>query len=145
MSAISRIRDHETGRTSHYKSSTLEESIEFKTQRTIIEQLLKSTNLPPEELSAERLASEAQIVLGAGTDTTSYTLSMISFHLLNHPEMRARLKAELSVAMATSGRLPTWQELEKLPYLVLSPYDNTLVSKYVTDKAQTAVINEGFR
>ena len=90
-----------------------------KQHPTIIEELLISSSLPNEEKTVARLTYEAQIVLGAGTDTTSYTLSLISFHLLSNPAMLARLEAELKTAMPYPNKLPRWQELERLPYLVV--------------------------
>lgn len=84
------------------------------------------SDLPPEEKSIVRLTDEAAAVLGAGTETTSWTVSVITYHLLTQPTLLARLTEELLGAVENPRKLPPWTTLEKLPYLA-------------------AVINEGLR
>ncbi|RDA82760.1 hypothetical protein CP532_2030 [Ophiocordyceps camponoti-leonardi (nom. inval.)] len=61
----------------------------------------------------KRLADEGIVILAAGMDTTSTTLSLIFFHLLYNPQLLEKLREELRLnAEATS-----WAELEQLPYL----------------------------
>jgi cytochrome P450 len=43
---------------------------------------LLESDLPPSELSTKRLQHEAISVIGAGIETTMYTLSTCSYHLL---------------------------------------------------------------
>lgn len=81
--------------------------------QTIFHDLL-SSNLPPPEKSLPRLAEEGLTLVGAGTVTTAYTLSTISYHLLANPTALIRLRAELSTLRP--GR-SNWQHLEQLPYL----------------------------
>ncbi|KAK6850707.1 cytochrome P450 [Apiospora arundinis] len=70
------------------------------------------------EKSVDRLAQEAQVLLGAGTANTFRILSFASYHILSQPELRERLEAELRVPMSEWPRLvPTWTDLEKLPLL----------------------------
>jgi len=92
---------------------------------TIFHSLLNS-DLPNSEKSSGRLAEEAVLLIGAGTHTTSWALSVATFHLLSQPNTLHKLKAELETAIpdpTTSTPLPA---LEALPYL-------------------TAVIKEGLR
>ncbi|KAK7918195.1 hypothetical protein PG985_010069 [Apiospora marii] len=67
--------------------------------------------------TAERLEAEAQIVIGAGTETTAKSLAMISFYVNEDPTKRQRLRDEI----ATGGTEPdgtfSLAKLEKLPYL----------------------------
>jgi hypothetical protein len=45
-------------------------------------------------------------------------LAFTVFHLLSRPEMVGRLREEIRALHERCGRLPTYQELKELPYLV---------------------------
>lgn len=80
--------------------------------------LLESGELPESERSEERLVKEAQIFLGGGTASASRTLTFASFYIMSRPETRRRLEEELQNTMRSwPERVPSWAELEKLPYL----------------------------
>ncbi|RDW65806.1 cytochrome P450 [Aspergillus mulundensis] len=81
--------------------------------------LSPTSGLPAPERSTERLAREAIAIFGAGTITTVRTLNLICYYPLANRAMRDRLREELTPVMAgfPDGKLPTWQELERLPYL----------------------------
>lgn len=49
--------------------------------------------------------------------STGWALGVTSYHILANPEIERRLKAELSNAIPDPDEIPTWMELEKLPYL----------------------------
>ena len=86
-----------------------------------------NSDMPESELSVERLTKEAQVLLGAGTASTARTLDFISYYILANPHIRSRLGEELEDVMADYPReVPSWAQLEKLPYL-------------------QAIINEGLR
>ena len=53
----------------------------------------------------------------AGTDTTSTTLTYFAWEILNNPEAKHRLHAELDQAIPDVNHFLTYQQLEKLPYL----------------------------
>ncbi|KAL4963352.1 cytochrome P450 [Aspergillus stella-maris] len=65
---------------------------------TIFTDILQA-NLPPEELSFNRLTQEAMSVSGAGIETTMWTLSVATFHVLWNPAVEERLVAELVKAI----------------------------------------------
>lgn len=74
--------------------------------------------MPESELSDERLAKEARLILGAATVTTARTLVYISYYILARPDIRLRLQEELKTVMLTwPQQVPTLAGLEKLPYL----------------------------
>lgn len=74
--------------------------------------------MPESERSPERLAKEAQVLLGGGTASTARTIGFASFYILDRPRIRARLRDELREVMADwPRRVPSWVELEKVPYL----------------------------
>ena len=86
-----------------------------------------SSDMPESERTDERLASEAQILLGAGTENTAKTISFIVYFILANPSIRFQLKQELQEPMSRYPEVvPTWVELEKVPML-------------------QAVVKEGFR
>ncbi|KAF9733997.1 hypothetical protein PMIN06_005172 [Paraphaeosphaeria minitans] len=92
---------------------------------TIFDEMLAS-KLPTNELSFNRLSQEAMALTTAGVETVKATITFAIFHCLENPAIQARLKAELIEAIPDASIIPTWVELEKLPYL-------------------TAVINESLR
>ncbi|KXJ89734.1 cytochrome P450 [Microdochium bolleyi] len=83
---------------------------------TVFGSLLES-ELPEDEKKPARLAFEANAIVGAGTETTSWALTVITFHLLDKPAILARLTEELQAAVPDPTKLPRWATLEALPYL----------------------------
>ena len=77
-----------------------------------------NSDMPESERSDERLAKEAQVLLGGGTATTARTMSFISYFILANPSIRSRLENELKEPMSRYPEIvPTWAELEKVPIL----------------------------
>ncbi|KAL5001375.1 cytochrome P450 [Aspergillus recurvatus] len=93
-----------------------------RTQQSMFAAILDSP-LPEAEKTEQRLGGEGFAMIGAGIETTAWTLTVTTFYLLNQPDTLSRLRDELQDADALN--LP-WVALEKLPYL-------------------TAVIHEGLR
>ncbi|KAL9022392.1 MAG: hypothetical protein Q9185_000433 [Variospora sp. 1 TL-2023] len=84
---------------------------------TLFNHILDS-EMPESELSDERLAKEAQVLLGGGTASTARTITYISYYILAYPYIRAKLQQELREVMASYPRqVPSLTELERLPYL----------------------------
>lgn len=81
---------------------------------TIFHELLNS-DLPTEEKSDARLVDEAQLIVGAGLITTSWALTVSSFHIINNPQIYQKLREELKMGGLTSTL--DWHKLEQLPYL----------------------------
>ncbi|KAF3396164.1 Trichodiene oxygenase [Penicillium rolfsii] len=75
---------------------------------------LLDSSLSEQEKTDLRLGGEGFTMIGAGTETTAWTLSVVTVYLLTQPETLARLTKELQDADALN--LP-WFALEKLPYL----------------------------
>ncbi|KAI0160237.1 cytochrome P450 family protein [Xylariaceae sp. FL1272] len=84
---------------------------------TIFRHLVNS-DLPPSELSNERLSKESQVLLGAGTVSTARTLDFITYYIVTNPAIQKRLTEEVKDVMeGYPARKPSWAELEKLPFL----------------------------
>lgn len=80
---------------------------------TIFHSILDS-DLSPQEKELSRLAEEGQTVVGAGTETTAWTMSVITYHVLSNPQVKDRLQNELRSVMSTGKA--TCNQLEQLPY-----------------------------
>jgi len=67
--------------------------------------------------SRQSLLDEAFILLGAGADSTGVVLTVIAYYVLQNPQVRQRLEAELREAWPVLEEIPRYEVLEKLPYL----------------------------
>jgi cytochrome P450 len=77
-----------------------------------------NSDMPASEKSEERLAKEAQLLLGGGTVTSARTISCATYYILTRPDVAKRLGDELRQPMAEwPTHVPTWAELERLPFL----------------------------
>jgi len=112
--------------------------------------------------SRQSLLDEAGILLGAGADSTGVTLMVTAYHILQDPQVRQRLEAELREAWPVLDEVPRYEVLEKLPYLVCAHCPNLFFlqldhagmlffSRFSLTKlplalsAQAAVTKEGLR
>ena len=85
--------------------------------KTVFSEMLKS-NLPKQELSLDRLRSEALSITGGGVDTIKNALFTASYSILSNPDIYKRLKEGLVEAMPDPHAEPlSIPELEELPYL----------------------------
>lgn len=83
---------------------------------TIFNEILNS-KLPPEEMTVRRLAEEANIIVGAGSDTVKHTLAVATFYVLDNEQIQQKLRRELREAMPERDSTLPLTELEALPYL----------------------------
>jgi cytochrome P450 len=67
-----------------------------------------------ERMSDQQVRDEVTTLLLAGHETTANALSWTWYLLAQHPEAEAKLRAELDSVLG--GRLPTMDDLERLPY-----------------------------
>lgn len=66
-------------------------------------------------MSDRQIRDEILTLFGAGHETTSRTLAWTFYALSQHPDIEARLHAELDAVLA--GRTPTVEDFANLPYL----------------------------
>ncbi|KAL3470497.1 putative cytochrome P450 [Aspergillus californicus] len=86
--------------------------------RSSLFRYLVSSELPESERTTERLARDAIAIFGAGTVTTTGFFSVAMYYILSSPHIQDRLCEEVKDIMIDyPSTLPTWQELERLPYL----------------------------
>lgn len=80
-------------------------------------EVLLNSKLGPEELTEERLQHEAVSIVGAGFDTSKQMLTMTAFHIINNPHVYKRLHEELVEAIPDPKNMPSWPQLQALPWL----------------------------
>lgn len=97
-------------------AKTLHDSGIAKDEQTVFGALFDS-DLPAEEKTVFRLSGEATTILLAGTETTSWTLSVTTFYLLANPLLLGRLAEELQTVVQDPRKLPRLSVLEQLPFL----------------------------
>ena len=85
-------------------------------RRTIFHELL-SSDMPPEEKRCDRIMQEGIVLIAAGTETTAWALSVITYYVLANSEINANLKAKLMGISSKCGGTPSLTQLEQLPYL----------------------------
>ncbi|KAG4032396.1 hypothetical protein MFRU_007g02990 [Monilinia fructicola] len=123
------------------KKAEIDNSAGINKGNTIFGSLLQS-DLPPEQKSIQRMTEEATSLFAAGTETVSWALTVITFHLLSNPEMLEKLTVELNGAMDTSGQLPSWATLEHLPYLSSVIYEGLRLSYGVASRTSRIATGE---
>lgn len=106
------------------------EAAKDATYSTVFHDLL-SSSLPPTELRPARLNDEAVSLVGAGTETTSWSLTIGTFHVVNNPHVALKLKDELAQAIPDPNEMPSWTELEKLPYLSAVIKESKLIPTFL--------------
>ncbi|KAF2438309.1 cytochrome P450 [Karstenula rhodostoma CBS 690.94] len=82
----------------------------------IFDSLLRS-DLNALDKEPQRLTDEAGAVAAAGTETTSWALAVMTYHLLKQPLLLDKLTQELEGVVDDATKLPDWTVLEHLPYL----------------------------
>ena len=83
---------------------------------TIFHEVLNS-DLPDSEKTDARLGDEAQLIIAAGLITTSWALTVASYHLIANPEILRKLRQELDHVHISAKDDLDWRQLEVLPYL----------------------------
>jgi cytochrome P450 len=109
---------------------------------TIFHALLKDENLPPAEKTLRRLGDEGQVIISAGSETTAKAVTTIAFYLLSQPDTLRALKEDLRQAMPNPWDLPTWAQLERLPFLTAVIQEGLRLSFGITTRLPRVARNE---
>ncbi|KAL6154043.1 hypothetical protein ACJBU6_07332 [Exserohilum turcicum] len=86
-------------------------------QKSVIMQALSDESIPKSERTMQRLLDEGQVIIFAGTETSSRALSVGMFYLLSDKSLIGKLRAELSQVAHIPEMELTAANLETLPYL----------------------------
>ncbi|KAF2011419.1 putative cytochrome P450 [Aaosphaeria arxii CBS 175.79] len=88
---------------------------------TVLGTIVTNPSLSASEKSLQRVFDETVVLIGAGTETTGITLTVLTYHVLANPSILQSLKAELDKAAAergvAKGDFLTSKTVESLPYL----------------------------
>jgi cytochrome P450 len=79
---------------------------------------LAAPTMPEHMRKPERLMNDGFALVIGGTETTARSLALGTWHLFTRKDIRNKLRDELKHVMPTPDSRPTWNDLEKLPYLV---------------------------
>ena len=100
-------------------------------QDTIFHTLLQS-DIPEEEKGIKRLSEEAFVLIVAGTESTAQVLTILTYHLLQNPEILSQLRKELDEAMPDLNVIADWQTLETLTFLSAVVKEGLRIAAIVT-------------
>ena len=81
----------------------------------LLSQLLAARDVDGTQMSDTQLRDEVAILFMAGHETTALALSWTWFMLATHPEIQEKVWAEVDSVL--SGRTPTADDLQRMPYL----------------------------
>lgn len=87
-------------------------------QKSVIMEALSNETIPKSERTMPRLLDEGQVIIFAGTETSSRALSVGMFYLLSDKSLIEKLRAELAQVAHIPETELTAANLEPLPYLV---------------------------
>lgn len=93
-----------------------------KTENGSILEHIAGPHMPEHMRTPDRLADEGLSLIIGGTETTARSLALGSYHLISNENIKAKLREELRSVMSTPESQPTWNQLEKLPYMVRAVY-----------------------
>jgi cytochrome P450 len=102
-------------------NETLENHQDGK-EKSVIMQALSDESIPKSERTMQRLLDEGQVIIFAGTETSSRALSVGMFYLLSNKSLVDKLRAELEQVTHIPEEELTAAKLEPLPYLVSTSY-----------------------
>ena len=63
------------------------------------------------------MGDEAQLMIGAGLETTAWAFTTTNYHLISNPLMLKKLRAELEEQIPDPTATVDLVDLERLPYL----------------------------
>ncbi|KAF7928054.1 uncharacterized protein EAE97_009852 [Botrytis byssoidea] len=106
---------------------------------------LLDSKLPDYEKSLVRLTDEAAAFLGGGTETVSWTVSVITYHLLSKPDILEQLTQELKTTINIAEDLPRWTALQKLPFLSAVIQEGLRLSYGISARTSRVLAEEDHR
>lgn len=117
-SAISGVRRILSARIKQVKANPF--SLDETSHPVILRKLLLTKGTGKEKaLNELSLLDEAQSLLFNGSEPVSNQIMLGTWHVLENQDLTRRLKSELSEAWPVLGTTPKFEDLEKLPFLVI--------------------------
>ena len=91
---------------------------EGSANKSVMVEALGDEKIPAKERSIPRLVDEGQVIIFAGTETSSRALAVGMYYLLSQRSLIDKMRAELAVVSDLPDESWTLQQLENLPFLV---------------------------
>lgn len=93
--------------------------ISTKNFPVILNEVYRLPDLPLEEKTEQRLFDEIAVLMGAGAETTSHSLLIITYHVLTNQDMHELLKEEIRTNFSKEELqcVLSYKRLENLPFL----------------------------
>ena len=95
-----------------------EKDVDGPANKSVIIEALGDEKIPTKERSTTRLVDEGQVIIFAGTETSSRALAVGMYYLLSEKSLIEKMRAELAVVSDVPDESWTLQQLEHLPFLV---------------------------
>lgn len=92
------------------------------------------TDLPSSEKTTFRLTKEGFTLVGAGGDTTGSTISLLIYHLTANQDKLDKLRGELGPLFSNGKQLPSWNDLEDIPYMTAMVKEGLRMNMGVTSR-----------
>ncbi|CCO28579.1 hypothetical protein BN14_02575 [Rhizoctonia solani AG-1 IB] len=90
----------------------------------LLDKLFEVTKPDGSPLSRDEIDSEALVTIGAGSDTTSNSLSALCFYIASNPQVKKKLQEELDSAHTSADKdeesaydIASFEHVKNLPYL----------------------------
>ncbi|KAK4869402.1 hypothetical protein LT330_005784 [Penicillium expansum] len=109
--------------------------------RSVME-VMCGPSMPEDMRSAARLNNEGFAMIIGGTETTTRTLVIAAFHIVENVSIKTKLREELRTVMPTPESRPTCRQLEQLPYLSAVVSESLRVSIGIASRSARAAPNE---
>jgi cytochrome P450 len=73
--------------------------------------------LSPSVKTAQGFTDDADIFISAGYETSGHTIATTTFYILGNPDVYKKLTSDLCTHWSDPAVIPSWKELENIPYL----------------------------
>lgn len=107
----------------------------YRSDKGCVMEKLCSPDMPAHMLDVDRLTDEGFAMAIAGTETTARSLSVGAFYIYTNERVKTKLREELRTIMPTPESCPSWNELEKLPYLSGTVYEALRCSTGISSRS----------
>jgi hypothetical protein len=95
-----------------------EKDVNGPANKSVIIEALGDEKIPAKERIITRLVDDGQVIIFAGTETSSRALAVGMYYLLSEKSLIEKMRAELAVVSDVPDESWTLQQLEHLPFLV---------------------------
>ncbi|KIV85833.1 hypothetical protein PV11_01488 [Exophiala sideris] len=111
------------------------------THSDLLDRYLQAGQRDPATFTTSTIIGVVISTIHAGAETTSATLNITLYRLLQNPRVLAKLRAELDAADLSSP--PSWHQVSKLPYLEACFKEAARINPIISDPTEREVPRAG--